>query len=56
MEGFGMAMEEETLIDKLIKYECSKCEGEITLSLKSVVHTKVVQCPYCHPVTGEAVG
>jgi hypothetical protein len=51
-----MAAEEETRIDKLIKYECSKCEEEITLSLKSVVYTKVVECPFCHPVTREAIG
>ena len=51
-----MTMKKELRMDKLIKYECSKCEGEITLNLKSVVHTKVVHCPFCDPINREAVG
>jgi DNA-directed RNA polymerase subunit RPC12/RpoP len=47
---------EDTRVDKLIKYECSTCEGEITLSLKAVIHTKVVNCPYCNPVVMEEAG
>jgi hypothetical protein len=45
---------QETRIDHLIKYECSICEEEITLSLKAVIHTKVVNCPYCNPANYEA--
>jgi hypothetical protein len=51
-----MTKDEESRVDKLIKYECSTCEGEITLSLKSVIHIKVVNCPYCNPVNLEATG
>jgi DNA-directed RNA polymerase subunit RPC12/RpoP len=51
-----MITDQEISVDKLIKYECSTCEGEITLSLKSVIHIKVVNCPYCNPVNLEATG
>jgi DNA-directed RNA polymerase subunit RPC12/RpoP len=49
-------MQIETRTDNLIKYECSNCEEEITLSLKSVVHTKVVNCPFCNPLNLVAAG
>jgi DNA-directed RNA polymerase subunit RPC12/RpoP len=56
MEGFRMMTEESVRADKLIKYECSTCEEEITLNLKAVIYTKVVNCPYCNPAGLEAVG
>jgi hypothetical protein len=51
-----MITDQEASVDKLIKYECSTCEGEITLSLYSVIHIKVVICPFCNPENLEATG
>jgi hypothetical protein len=53
---FQVITEEEAGVDKLIKYECSTCEEEITISLKAVIYTKVVNCPFCNPTSFEAVG
>jgi DNA-directed RNA polymerase subunit RPC12/RpoP len=51
-----MKTEQHSNSDKLVKYECAKCEEEITLNLKAVMYTKDVICPYCHPVDFVAVG
>jgi DNA-directed RNA polymerase subunit RPC12/RpoP len=51
-----MMKEEVASADKLIKYECSTCEEEITLHLKAVIYTKVVNCPFCNPSSFDAVG